>query len=83
MSILTAILGLIPGLVPKKAPYCLWVLTIKHVTSGTVMTWDNRNPNGNSARRCGKAAKQYIDRGVPWSSIMILPKGILPPNIGG
>ena len=83
MSLLSILAALLPGLIPKKAPYCLWALTVKHVTSGTVTTWDCRNPGGNSARRCGKAAKKYVDKGVPWSSIMILPKGILPPNIGG
>ena len=75
--ILAALLG--AGLIPKKAPYCLWVLEVK---DGKPL-WSNRNPLGNSARRCGKAAKQYIDKGVPLGSIMILPKGIIPPNIGG
>jgi len=83
MSLLAVLAALLPGLIPKKAPYCLWVLTVKRVTLGTVSTWENRNPSGNSARRCGKAAKKYIDKGVPESSIMILPKGIPPPPIGG
>ena len=80
MSFITDILKvLVPGLIPKKAPYCLWVLEVK---DGKPL-WSNRNPLGNSARRCGKAAKQYVDKGVPLQSIMILPKGILPPTIGG
>ena len=80
MSLITDLLkALLPGLIHKKAPYCLWVLEI--VASKPV--WSNRNPNGNSARRCGKAAKQYVDKGVPLGSIMILPKGILPPTVGG
>jgi len=83
IKILGPILTALLGLIPKKAPYCLWVLTVKHVTGGTVSTWENRNPSGNSARRCGKAAKQYIDKGVPLGSIMILPKGIIPPPVGG
>ena len=60
MSIITDILKvLLPGLIPKKAPYCLWVLMIE---AGKPV-WSNRNPSGNSARRCGKAAKQYVDEG--------------------
>ena len=72
--ILAALLG--AGLFKAKL-YCLWILKTNPVK------WDCRNPNGNSARRCGKAAKQYIDKGVPLQSIMILPKGILPPTVGG
>jgi len=37
MSLLTDLLkALLPGLIPKKAPYCLWVLTVKHVTGAIV-----------------------------------------------
>jgi hypothetical protein len=76
---------LLPGLIPKKAPYCLWVLEVIASSPGAVIKpfWSNRNPSGSSARRCGKAAKQYVDKGVPLGSIMILPKGILPPTVGG
>ena len=71
--ILAALLG---SSLFKKHPYCIWIM-------GADGKWSSPNPAGNSARRCGKAAKQYIDKGVPLGSIMILPKGILPPNIGG
>ena len=75
---------LLPGLLPKKALYCLWVLEAIPSSPGAVIKpfWSNRNPNGNSARRCGKAVNEYVDKGVPENAIMILPKGVMPPSVG-
>ena len=58
----------------KKKPYCLWVRNA--IESG----WINTNPGGNSARRCRRAAKMFLDAGVVFKDIMILAKGITPPK---
>ena len=69
--LLALIPGFIKGLIPKKAPYCVWVRNEKRV-------WLNRNEGGNSARRCKKTRKVFLDMGIPPGDIMILPKGVTP-----
>lgn len=59
----------------KKKPYCLWV------RNAIVTGWHNTNPAGNSARRCRKAAVMFIDAGVSSKDILIIAKGITPPEI--
>lgn len=71
-AVLVSIISLIPGLgFLKKKPYCLWIRKAGR--------WENANPGGNSARRCGIAAKAFVKSGVLDADLMILPKGINPP----
>jgi hypothetical protein len=73
MSLLTVLAALLPGLIPKKAPWCIWVRK-----DGCWPKAPN-NPGGNSARRCGKAVKKFVSEGISIADIMLLPKGINPP----
>jgi len=73
-KILAGLITLIPGLsFLKKKPYCLWYLDEKN-------KWINSNPNGNSARRCNIAKKALVIAGFKESELIILAKGITPPN---
>lgn len=72
--ILAALLG--AGLF-KKHPYCLWF------RRDPADKWVNSNPAGNSARRCRKARTALQAYGWTLDNLMILPKGIIPPAIGG
>ena len=62
--------GILTGGLFKAKPYCLWVRINNKL--------ENRNPQGNSARRCKKARKVLLDSGVAQRDIMILPKGVIP-----
>ena len=68
--------ALLASSVFKKKPYCLWVRNA--IQTG----WYNTNPGGNSARRCRKAAKLFLDAGVISGDILIIAKGITPPKEG-
>lgn len=68
--ILSALLG---SSLFKKHPYCIW---IRKATGA----WECPNPTGNSARRCRIAVKGLVEMGIPALSIVILPKGIIPPK---
>ena len=70
--ILAALLG---STIFRKKPYCLWV------RNAVIIGWHNTNPQGNSARRCRKAAILFIDAGVASKDILIIAKGITPPEV--
>ncbi len=70
-EVLGGILAVLTALpIFKKKPYCIWVKT----EAG----WSNRNPGGNSARRCDQAVAELLKHGIPAADIMILPKGVTP-----
>ena len=75
--LLALIPGFVKGLIPKKAPWCIFIR--RPATDKKPAFWQNMNPGGNSARRCGKAAKIYLDSGIQAYDIIILPKGVTPP----
>ena len=67
----TVLAGILTGGLFKAKPYCVWVRPPGGI-------WANKNPLGNSARRCKKAKKALVDNGTPARDIMILPKGMIP-----
>ncbi len=71
-TVLAALLG---SSAFKKKKYCLWIAKVNPVR------WDTPNPKGNSFRSCRQTSKVYNDHGVPFSSMVILPLGIIPPAI--
>lgn len=77
MSVLADIIAGILKALPGKAPYCIWTYKDK--------IWWNQNEAGNSARRCKKARAVFLalDLGLDPKDIVILPKGIKPPNRQG
>lgn len=56
----------------KAKPYCLWLREAG--------AWRVTNPAGNSARRCRKAAAEFLELGIEEKNILILAKGITPPK---
>lgn len=62
--------ALVTGSLFKAKLYVLWIKTPG--------PWLAKNPNGNSARRCKKARKAFLDTGLPLRDTMILPKGVTP-----
>jgi hypothetical protein len=53
----------------KKKPYSIWLKV--------GVKWELRGTG--SARRMRKAAKVFLELGIPVEDIVILPKGVTPP----
>ena len=73
VSIVAALLGIVPGIFKKKA-YTLWQWDIQR------KTWINHGTF--SARQCKKLRKELIRLGQDPATFTILRKGAVPPHEG-